>query len=227
MATSFKRDRARIAALSVLTLCCVGFIGGMTYLQSRAAAPPAIVMRQTPDPQLVVEAETRKKEKILELRDKWQVWAKAHQPQLRAMLQAQPNDLAALAGVADAIPASPTKQNCGITPEDLSGMENYSDPVVMMVSYNHGGMDAVPARPELAADNEKAKGNTRAYDRAAFELMHDVMVTSTSSAWSRKNYCLFASGRVTQCEYLIPGFKQNYIDIAPSYDFLVSSKQNS
>lgn len=225
MATLLKRDRVRTVALGVLVLCCVGFVGSMTYLQSRAATAPPIITRQAPKPELVAETEARKKEKILDLRDKWQVWAKAHQPELRAMLAAKPDDLAALAVLSRAIPSTPTKENCGISNDDLSGVANFADPVVVMAAWHHMGDDVEAAADAKTAEAiEKDKQRTQKYERAWFASVHDVIVTSTSSSWSKKNYCLYASGRVLECEYVLPITKQPFVEIAPSYDFLTSEK---
>ncbi len=184
-------------------------------------------IRKAPDPQLVVETEKRKKEKILDLRDKWQVWAKAHQPELRAMLAAKADDFLALDDVSKAIPSSPTKEKCGIDRSDIGGVANFADPVVVKASLYHMGADMVPADAKAAEMIEKGIQRTRRFERASFKLLRDVPILSTSSSWSKKNYCLYASGRVLEGDYLIPGYKEPFVEIAPSYDFLVSSKQNS
>lgn len=217
-----KKNTLPIAAYSVLTLCCVGFIGGMYYLQYKATHAPVMGFTHPPDPQLVAETEGRKKEKILELRDKWQVWAKGHQPELRAMLKAGPNDFAVVSPVVDAIPGLPTKQTCGIEASDLSGIVNASDPVVVAVDWHQPPKNMMARTPQEQAWVDELRKSQLLANQEAFGQMHDVIVTSAFSAWSKKNYFLWASGRVTENPHSVPAGNRNYKTIAPPYDFLVS-----
>lgn len=215
-----KKNTLRIAGLSTLIVCCVGFVGGMYYLQYQAAHKPVFGFTHPPDPQLVAETEQRKKEKILELRDKWQLWAKAHQTELRAMLKAGPNDFSAVSPVVDAIPGFPTKQSCGIEDSDVSGIVNATDPVVVDVTWHQPPKNIGARTPQEQEWVDGLKRYQLLSNQTSFGQMRDVVVTSATSSWSKKNYFLWASGRVTENPHSTPA--RNYKTVAPPYDFLVS-----
>ncbi len=218
---SSNRDRVRLIALSVLVVCCVGFVAGLLHLHNQAAYAPIANTNQPPDPQLVVDTESRKKEKVLELRNKWRIWAKAHQSELRAMLQARSNDMATLQSVIAAMPEIPTKRDNGFGLEEFAGIKNFSDPVVYSANYAHLNLHVIPTTPQDKHIEDEAQELVQLSDKTSFSQLRDVVVVGLDSAWSKKSYCLWASGRVTESQYTSPMLNKEYTTILPSYDFVV------
>ena len=225
--TSSQRDRTLKIAASVLLILAITFVGGLFYLKSKAAATPQVSFPKPPDPALVAKTEDAKLKQATALRTKLEPWAKSHQTQIAAMLNAPAGDKAALDAVIKLIPSVPTTEKTGIDMKDVEGADNPGDAAVVQTEWTHMPVGAKAAAPELEAQARDGERKVLLRDGVTFGQKRDVILVRVASVWSKKQYFLWSSGRVTEAESEAPELNKEDKQIAPPYDFLPASADGS
>lgn len=180
------------------------------------------------------------RERLQELRLKWQVWAREHQEDLAEMLRETGTERAAFDRVLNAMPPALMKDTALIK-ED---MDAPGFPFVYIPEYdNHQGLWIMPNNTKgylLRDGDEETFARWRADEElnkkypkhtgyslpeSGWKNFHDIEIVTTMK--SGNIYSLWISGRITERvvntrrhnDLVIPLFG-NYQDVAPPYPFL-------
>ena len=232
-----KNKRLVLGSLVVL-LAAGGVFGGLSSLQRQAVpmtqeeqlAQRNKELQTTPPEQL---AKSLERARIL--REKWRPWAEKNPGLLKTMLDAKPEDTAAMMAVWNAIPDSDFKGAMGISPKDLdpegkigntfeSGtVFGWSAFARVMYDQNRPGAD-----PKQRGHATTMQGILKQTLQTEFLSHRDIVVARSINRGSKRVY-LWASGRITEWERdynsdLRPGdltvAGRTNKEIEPPYDFL-------
>lgn len=196
-----KRDR-RLLGLAggafVLALCV---FGGLAH-QQREAVQSASAEPTAPKPKLIGVLTPDQKAEFVEyakmLREKWKPWAQEHKAELKRMLNASPNDEAAMLAVWDAVPIN--SDTVGMTPEVLMPSGNPGVGVgfgwTPLGKAKRRATTPMP-RAEDADVMRQLAGPVLPKRLREFQARRDITI---STGGIRTETQLWASGRITQCE---------------------------
>ena len=231
----------RLAWTSALMFAvALGLAGSTFYAQKRTAdarlANPA--PRRAPDLTPAQKQQSIARAKYL--RDKWRPWASKNRAILSRMLQAKPDDRAALATVWAALPSGSPNEKEGIPLDELQ------PPGTMPPSPT--GFAWIPTEKVMqqalakSQSSQESQANIRRFlstlphDRQVqFEKFRDAVVAT--SLTGRTQVHLWASGRITTWSKLTPKERPKIVgrsrlnsdlysphhEVEPPFDFLESS----
>ena len=232
------KNKRLVLGAAAMLLVAAGVFGGMSHLQGQAVpmtqeeqlAQRNKELQTTPPEQLA-----RSLERARILREKWRPWAEKNASLLKTMLDAKPEDTAAMMAVWNAIPDSNFKGAMGISYQDLDpegkiGNTFESGTVfgwsaLARVMYDQNRLGADPKRRGHATTMQGILKQTL---QAEFLSHRDIVIARSLNRGSKRVY-LWASGRITEWErdydsaprpgdLTLAGSTNQ--EIEPPYDFL-------
>lgn len=239
-----KRDRGLLGLAGGAFVVAACILGGL-YSQRNAAQGQAAnaSYRGREVPRLSEEKKAQYTERAKFLRAKMEPWARKHQAEIKRMMSAGSNDIAALDAVWQLVPLNPEK--IGVTPQELMPSGDPGTGVGFGWSaaskmYDQSQTSDRRTNPDEQAMTQRIKGMAQSQLQSDFKKHHDIalMVTTSGHTWTY----VWASGRVTQAtdisyeEYeakarLSSTQQQPFLksdiegpaqEVAPAYDFLTS-----
>jgi hypothetical protein len=191
----------------------------------------AEVARSNARLELTDEQKAKRLERAKFLRAKWRVWASAHKAELKRMLNAQPDDHAAMKAVWDAIPVHCDQRSTGFTAQDLLPTDDtlYGEVFTWNAIEKAKLSFAEPPKPAEQERLSRSQSFQTAMQLENFKQLRDVEISQSVNK-GKSTLSLWASGRVTERRLiggrptlLSSGIKippQETQEIVPVYDFL-------